>query len=159
LRGRVNIVRTAATLLGQPMPKLEDGAEVEVDWKLFFHAFPRHSVVLWLGDYPPRSPGAGWAALKKRYEMVGIRVDDPWDLELPASGILPVVDPETGEVLAFDPGTAESRRRHAAFRKEREEAWEEWFPSPLQRLIVGTEGDLLDPLVTFFKRRMKGVRR
>jgi len=159
VRGRVNIVRTAATLLGQPIPKLEDGAEVEVDWKLFFNAFPRHSVVLWCGDFPPRDPGVGWAALKKRYEMIGVRVDDPWDLQLPAAGILPAVDPETGEVLAFDTGTYESQSRHDAWKAERERAWEEWFPSPLQRLTVSTEGDMLDPLVAFFKRRMKGVRR
>jgi len=42
---------------------------------------------------------------------------------------------------------------------EREAAWQEWFPSPLQRLTAGTEGDLLDPLVTFFRRRMQGARK
>ena len=103
VRGRVNIVRTAATLLGQPMPKLEDGAEVDVDWKLFFHAFPRHSVVLWFGDFPPRMPGVGWAALKKRYEMIGVRVDDPWDLELPSAGILPAVGWPRASVLVESP--------------------------------------------------------
>jgi hypothetical protein len=91
--------------------------------------------------------------------MIGVRVDDPWDLELPSAGILPAVDPETGEVLAFDTGTFESQSRHDAWKQEREKAWDEWFPSPLQRITVSTEGDLLDPIVAFFKRRMKGVRR
>jgi len=159
VRGRVNIVRTAATLLGQPIPKLEDGPEASVDWKMFFHAFPKHSVVLWLGDFPPRPVGPGWAALRKRYEMIGVRVDDPWDVHLPSLGILPAVDPETGEVMAFDMGTRESQSRHAAWVAERERAWQEWFPSPLQRLVVSTEGDLLDPLVAFFRKRMQGVRK
>ena len=159
VRGRVNIVRTAATLLAQPIPKLEDGPEASLEWKLFFHAFPKHSSVLWLGDFPPRPVGPGWAALRKRYEMIGVRVDDPWDIQLPSLGILPVVDPESGEVLAFDMGTKESQQRHAQWVAEREAAWQEWFPSPLQRMTVGTDGDLLDPLVTFFRRRMQGARR
>jgi hypothetical protein len=159
VRGRVNIVRTAATLLAQPIPKLEDGPEASLEWKLFFHAFPKHSIVLWLGDFPPRPVGPGWAALRKRYEMIGVRVDDPWDIQLPSLGILPVVDPESGEVLAFDMGTKESQQRHAQWVAEREAAWQEWFPSPLQRMTVGTDGDLLDPLVTFFRRRMQGARR
>ena len=159
VRGRVNIVRTAATLLGQPVPKLEDGPEASLEWKLFFHAFPKHSIVLWLGDFPPRPVGPGWAALRKRYEMIGVRVDDPWDIQLPSLGILPAVDPESGEVLAFDMGTKDSQQRHARWVAEREAAWQEWFPSPLQRLTAGTEGDLLDPLVTFFRRRMQGARK
>ena len=159
VRGRVNIVRTAATLLGQPIPKLEDGPEASLEWKLFFHAFPKHSIVLWLGDFPPRPVGPGWAALRKRYEMIGVRVDDPWDIQLPSLGILPAVDPESGEVLAFDMGTKDSQQRHAQWVAEREAAWQEWFPSPLQRLTAGTEGDLLEPMVTFFRRRMQGVRR
>ena len=159
VRGRVNIVRTAATLLGQPVPKLEDGPEASLEWKLFFHAFPKHSIVLWLGDFPPRPMGPGWAALRKRYEMIGVRVDDPWDIQLPSLGILPAVDPESGEVLAFDMGTKDSQQRHARWVAEREAAWQEWFPSPLQRLTAGTEGDLLDPLVTFFRRRMQGARK
>ena len=159
VRGRVNIVRTAATLLAQPIPKLEDGPEASLEWKLFFHAFPKHSIVLWLGDFPPRPVGPGWAALRKRYEMIGVRVDDPWDIQLPSLGILPVVDPESGEVLAFDMGTKESQQRHAQWVAEREAAWQEWFPSPLQRMTVGTDGDLLDPLVTFFRRRMQGARK
>jgi hypothetical protein len=91
--------------------------------------------------------------------MIGVRVDDPWDIQLPALGILPVVDPESGEVLAFDMGTRESQQRHAQWVAEREAAWQEWFPSPLQRMTVGTDGDLLDPLVTFFRRRMQGARK
>ncbi len=159
VRGRLNIIRTAATLLAQPIPKLEDGPEASLEWKLFFHAFPKHSIVLWLGDFPPRPVGPGWAALRKRYEMIGVRVDDPWDIQLPSLGILPVVDPESGEVLAFDMGTKESQQRHAQWVAEREAAWQEWFPSPLQRMTVGTDGDLLDPLVTFFRRRMQGARK
>lgn len=35
VRGRLNIIRTAATLLAQPIPKLEDGPEASLEWKLF----------------------------------------------------------------------------------------------------------------------------
>jgi hypothetical protein len=61
--------------------------------------------------------------------------------------------------LAFDTGTRDSQQRHAEWVEEREKAWLDWFPSPLQRLKASTEGDLLDDMVTFFRRRMKGTRK
>ena len=59
VRGRVNIVRTAATLLAQPIPKLEDGPEVSLEWKLFFHAFPKHSIGFVAGRFSTSARGSG----------------------------------------------------------------------------------------------------
>jgi len=155
VRGRANIIKTTANLLGQPIPDLEQGGEVEVAWKPFYHAFPRHSLVIWLGDFPPRRCPAAWNALRRRYEVIGVRVDDPWERELPSQGLFTAVDPERGELVPFDSLSAASRRRHAEWVASREKAWNELFPVSHERMAVSTEQDLLDALVRFFKKRMK----
>jgi uncharacterized protein (DUF58 family) len=158
VRGRTAIIQTAATLLAQPVPELGAGGEVEIDWQRFVHAFPRHSVVLWLGDFAPRPVPAAWSALRRRYQMIGLRVEDPWERILPAHGQLTAVDPTTGELLPFDPTSKASRARHALWVRARDAYWQELFPSSVDRLTVSTEDDLLDAVIRFFRVRMQVVR-
>ena len=158
VRGRTRIVTTAATLLNQPLPRLRDGGEVAIDWKLFFRAFPRHSLVIWLGDFPPRDLPPAWSARRRRYQMIGVRADDPWEVELPKAGRIAAVDPSSGALLDFDVSSGANRRRHARWVTEREARWQELFPAPTERLTLSTGDDLLEALVRFFRTRMHQVR-
>jgi len=159
VRGRTAIIETAATLLGQPLPELKGGGEVGIDWQGFFHTFPRHSVVLWLGDFAPRALPPAWSALRRRYQMIGLRVEDPWERVLPPNRRLTAVDPLTGELLPFDPTSKASRARHALWVRARDAYWQELFPSPVDRLTVSTEDDLLQAVIRFFRARMQAVKR
>jgi len=159
VRGRTNIIKTTAHLLNLPVPELDAGGEVTLDWKYFLQAFPHHSLVLWLSDFPPRPLPAAWAALCRRYQMIGVRVEDPWERVLPPSGALTVLDPVTGEVLPFDMLSDLNRSRHEEWVEERDAYWDMLFPSRVARLTVGTEDDLLDALIRFFKARMRAVQR
>jgi uncharacterized protein (DUF58 family) len=154
VRGRTAIIETAASLLGQPVPALDAGGEVDLDWRSFFHAFPRHSVVLWFGDFAPRPVPPAWAALCRRYQMVGMRVEDPWERALPRHTSITAVDPATGELLPFDTESASTRRRHAEWVRARDAYWQELFPSPVDGLTVRTHDDLLGALIRFLRARM-----
>jgi uncharacterized protein (DUF58 family) len=158
VRGRTAIIETAARLFAQPIPDLDGGGEVEIDWQRFFHAFPRHSVVVWLGDFAPRPMPPAWTALCRRYQMIGMRVEDPWERVLPVAGRLTAVDPATGELVPFDPGSRASRARHALWVRARDAYFKRLFPSPLDCLTVSTEDDLLGALLRFFRARLQGVR-
>ena len=158
VRGRTAIVETAARLFAQPLPDLDAGGEVAIDWQRFFHAFPRHSVVLWLGDFAPRALPPAWPALRRRYQVVGLRVEDPWERVLPARGRMTAVDPVSGELVPFDPGSRASRARHAMWVRARDAYFKQLFASPLDRMTVSTEDDLLATLVRFFRARMAGMK-
>jgi len=158
VRGRINIINTTAHLLNLPLPKLDAGGEVDIDWKYFLQTFPHHSLVLWLSDFPPRPLPAAWAALCRRYQMIGVRVEDPWERVLPQSGALTVVEAVTGELLPFDTLSGTNRRRHEDWVEERDAYWDQLFPRTA-RLTVSTEDDLLDALIRFFKARMRTLRR
>ena len=158
VRGRGTIVKTASSLMAYPEPEAVAGAEVEIDWKRFRHAFPRHSVVLWFGDFAPGRLPENWAALRQRYQMIGVRVDDPWERELPDIGMVSALDPLAGQLVPFDTGSKANRAAHEEWVRSREEYFTDLFPRRSDRLVVGANDDLLRQLVAFFRARMHWLR-
>ena len=157
VRGRGQIL-PAATLLGQSAPVIEN-RELPTDssfvpWRLLAKAAPRHSIMIWLGDFPPRIAPEGWSVLSRRYQTMGFRVDDPWERELPSDRVLTTYDPVAGRIVTLNGATTAQRTAHAAWGQQRDDAFRAIFPAPLSRLVVGTHESRLDALVRFFHARM-----
>ncbi|HEX7630862.1 MAG TPA: DUF58 domain-containing protein [Lacunisphaera sp.] len=164
VRGRGQILHAAATLLGQPPPPLEAPgsalpAPSYVPWRLLAKAAPRHSILIWLGDFPPRIEPEGWSVLSRRYQTMGFRVDDPWDIELPHDRILTTYDPVAGRLVNLNGASSAQRAAHAEWVEAREAAFRGFFPNVLSRLTVRTDEERLEALVRFFHRRMAAGRR
>jgi hypothetical protein len=158
VRGRGRILHLAASLLSRPAPDPAAPPPV-LPWSFLSRAAPKHSILIWLGDFPPVARGPrgpqpdGWTVLQRRYQTMGFRVDDPWEREFPATR-LAAYDPAAGRLVTLDGGSAE-RAAHAAWVREREAAWLGLFPDPLARLVVSTAENRLDALVRFFHARMR----
>ena len=170
VRGRGQILHAAATLLGQPAPSLESNSpEIQnpeskfenssVPWRLLAKAAPRHSIMIWLGDFPPRVEPDGWSVLSRRYQTMGFRVDDPWDRQLPFDRVLTTYDPVAGRLVTINGASSAQRAAHAEWVAQRDASFRALFPAPLSRLVVGTDQDRLDALVRFFHARMASGKR
>jgi hypothetical protein len=160
VRGRGQIMHAAATLLARPAPAPTDGP-AELPWRFLARAAPKHSILIWLGDFPPQVRGGkgtpqpeGWTVLQRRYQTMGFRVDDPWERTLPAGESFAAYDPVAGRLVTLE-GSAAERAAHAAWVQEREASWQALFPDAMSRLVVGTDQNRLDALVRFFHARMK----
>ena len=164
VRGRGPIMHAAATLLGKPAPELsalssQPSADL-IPWRLLAHAAPRHSILIWLGDFPPRISPEGWSVLSRRYQPMGFRVDDPWERELPTDRVLTTYDPVAGRLVSLNGASASQRAAHAEWTQQRDAAFKAIFPDPLSRLVVGADQPRLEALVRFFHARMHaGARR
>jgi len=166
VRGRGAILQAAARLLGSEVgrvvpdepsnPRNETFARsaTTIPWRFLARAAPKHSVLLWLGDFPPRPAPEGWTVMQRRYQTMGFRVDDPWERDLPRGDAFAAYDPVAGRLVTLE-GSAGERAAQAAWRETRDSAWRELFPDPLSRLVVTTEENRLDALVRFFHARMK----
>ena len=158
VRGRGQILHAAATLLGQSAPVIENRElpteSSFVPWRLLAKAAPRHSIMIWLGDFPPRIAPEGWSVLSRRYQTMGFRVDDPWERELPSDRVLTTYDPVAGRIVTLNGATTAQRTAHAAWGQQRDDAFRAILPAPLSRLVVGTHESRLDALVRFFHARM-----
>ncbi|MEH1101173.1 DUF58 domain-containing protein [Micromonospora sp. CPCC 205561] len=75
----------------------------------------RRGVAVVISDF--LAPADGWARplrkLRVRHDVLAIEVVDPRELELPDVGVLPVVDPETGELHEVQTADPRLRQRYA----------------------------------------------
>jgi uncharacterized protein (DUF58 family) len=78
----------------------------------------QRAIVFVASDFQP-APGGGvediarpLARLATRHDVIALRVADPRERELPRVGLIELEDPETGERVLFDTGSARLRRRH-----------------------------------------------
>jgi len=156
VRGRGQIMHAAASLLGMVPPAFDAGAGAGdfVPWRMLARAAPRHSIMIWLGDFPPRAEPEGWSVLKRRYQAMGFRVDDPWERELPHARMLTAYDPVAGRLVNLNSTSGAQRAAHAEWAAQREAAFRALFPDQLSRLTVRTDEDRLAALVRFFHARM-----
>lgn len=158
VRGRGPIMHAAAELFTQPAPALAGEAATSergsaIPWRLLARAAPRHSIMIWLGDFAPRPAPDGWTLFQRRYQTMGFRVDDPWERELPEGERFAAYDPVSGRLVNLQ-GTNAERAAHARWREERDAAWRALIPDQYSRLRVGTDESRLDALVRFFQKRM-----
>jgi uncharacterized protein (DUF58 family) len=158
VRGRRSILHSAATLLSLPAPPVDGATSAfpSLPWTFLSRAAPKHSILLWLGDFPPREAPEGWSLLQRRYQTMGFRVDDPWERGLPAQEAFAAYDPAVGRLVTLEGGSAE-RAAQAEWSARREADWQNLFPNPLSRLVVTTAENRLDALVRFFHARMRGA--
>ncbi len=136
--------------------RIENGS---IPWRMLTHAAPRHSILIWLSDFPPCSEPEGWTVLSRRYQTMGFRVDDPWERELPGGRVFTAYDPIAGRLVSLDPGSSAQRGAHSEWVARREESFRVLFPDQLSRLVVRTDEERIDNLGRFFHRRMAAARR
>lgn len=154
VRGRAAILHAAAALLGRPPPDYGLASRpVPLPWTFLSQSLPRHSVLIWLGDFPPGPPPAGWTALQRRHQCLGFRVEDAWERAWPAGRRLTAYDPVAGRLVPLAGSPAE-RAAHEAWAAERDRAWTARFPDPASRATIGADEDSLEALVRFFRARL-----
>jgi hypothetical protein len=171
VRGRGPILHAAATLLGRPAPALstlnptlsssngsQHSTSKNIPWRLLYRAMPKHTILVWLGDFPARPAPDGWPVIQRRYNTMGFRVDDPWERALPAGETFAAYDPLAGRLITLD-GSAAQQAAHAQWRATREAAWSALFPDRRSRLVVTNGEDRFDALVRFFRARMTAAAR
>ncbi|MGC5021869.1 DUF58 domain-containing protein [Micromonospora sp. DT47] len=75
----------------------------------------RRGLAVVISDFlaPPEQWGRPLRKLRVRHDVLAIEVVDPRELELPDVGVLPVVDPETGELHEVQTADPRLRQRYA----------------------------------------------
>lgn len=155
--GRKGIMRIAATLLEQPAPLLDGPALCPLPWPFIKKSAARGSVLLWFGAFAPAVMPELWRELQQRYQAVGVRADDAWDVELPKGAQLSAYDPIAGRLTLLDTSSATERAAHASWRERREAYFAELFPRLDDRMIVGNAEDPLQSLIEWFHRHRTGA--
>ncbi|MCL4221719.1 MAG: DUF58 domain-containing protein [Phycisphaerales bacterium] len=119
----------------------------------------QHAIVFLLSDFlidPSRGPGVLKALrmVSHRHEVVGVRISDPRELELPPIGLVKLVDPETRRAVLVDTASRSTRRRFAQAAEQRRQAIDLIFRGARSDLIdVSTARSFGPDLLRYFRAR------
>ncbi|MFW6329737.1 MAG: DUF58 domain-containing protein, partial [Alkalispirochaetaceae bacterium] len=120
----------------------------------------RRSLLFLISDFISRP---GWSEalgrLSRRHELLGVRLYDPMELELPDLGMVYVQDAETGEQLLLDTSDSRFRRRFEEEAARREaEVRGNLSEAGVDTLELSTEADLVAAVARFAElRKARGV--
>lgn len=117
----------------------------------------RRSLVFVLSDFISEP---GWARalalLGQRHDVLGVRLYDALEMDLPDLGLMVIEDAETGQQLFVDTHDAAFRRRFSALATQREAALREALAvSGADCIELATDDDLLDALLRFARLRKR----
>ena len=97
-------------------------------------------------------------ALAVRHDVLAVEVLDPVELELPAVGLLTLVDPESGRLLEVQTGRRQTREEYArAAAEQRAEIAAALRRAGASHLQLRTDRDWLVDMVRFVAARRRGA--
>lgn len=156
--GRRQVLRLLQALQSRPRPtarapRTDLGALLRAGLALM----PRRALAFVVSDFISTP---GWeqplAALAQRHEVVGVRLHDPAEQDLPRFGLSVVQDAETGEQLFVDADDPVFRERYAAVAARREARLLEGLAAAgVDALELSTGDDLVEVLLRFAALRKR----
>ena len=156
-KGRSHILAIIRELVGfEPQSR---GTRISEALRFLTNVTKKHCTAFLLSDF--LDPGKDRTALEDalkiasgKHDLVGIRVSDPREAELPDVGIVEMKDAETGRKAWVDTSSARVREHYARVWQERSAA----ILSALKHhridtAEVSTDGDYVVELIKLFKQR------
>jgi uncharacterized protein (DUF58 family) len=114
----------------------------------------RKSVVFLISDFLAPRLRRPLAVLNKKHDLIALWVSDPREHELPPAGLIPLEDPETGEVVFVDTFRTAFRHRFAASAQALRAETETLFKQlRIDYATLSTDRPYLEPIVGIFRRR------
>jgi uncharacterized protein (DUF58 family) len=155
--GRIQVLRLIQELLNETKSPTKTSTDLSVLVNAGLNMIKKHTLVFVISDFISTS---GWtkplSLLSRKNEMIGIRLWDPREVELPDLGLIFVEDAETGEQLRVDSSNPEFRRRffEAAQRRETE-LNQNLKKAGVDLFAISTKEDLVNAILRMVAMRKK----
>lgn len=116
----------------------------------------RRALVVVLSDFLTVEPATTWKTVARRHDVVAVRLIEPRELALPRTGLIDLVDAESGTRRTVDAGSPKVREGYARAAEGRARDFRRWCAAAgVAGLDVSTEEDPISPLIRFFARRAR----
>jgi len=90
----------------------------------------------------------------RRHKLVPVRITDPFELQIPAVGIITLRDAETGEAILLDTRDVNTRKRFAAIMASRRKDIESLFrKTGVEVMDIDTGAPYIDRIKEYFARQ------
>ena len=153
-KGKSHVLRVIRELLYTK--PTGNGTSIKNALEFFMKVSKRRCVVFLLSDFLDKEYWDSIRIVNRKHDLIGIKIYDPFEVNLPDIGMIKVEDPETGSMFWIDTSNVpdlqkmnnENIRSFVALEKESAKIG-------LDFISISTAEDYVDPLMKFFKRRGK----
>ncbi len=156
-KGRFHVLRVIRELLFYK----PGGKKTDINSALEYMArvLKKRVVVFLISDFLDCGYEKLLRILNRRHDIIGISISDPRERILPDVGLVELEDSETGEVRYLDTGDRYTREEFARRKKIQDREKEKIFRSVSMDCVeVSTDKSYIEPLILFFKKRVKRFR-
>lgn len=151
-KGKSHILRIIREILNfEPTSK---NTNISIALENFNNMVKRKSIAFVLSDFIDENYADELRHISKKHDVIGIKVYDNLDMQLPKIGLLQVCDVETGETKWIDTNDATTRRIY----EERANVYDRNFDQSFlkagaDKLKINTAQSYVHILMNFFKKR------
>jgi uncharacterized protein (DUF58 family) len=150
-RGRDHALRIVRDLLArEPVGR---GTDLQGALRFARRVMKRRGIVAVISDFQDQGYERPLGILRRRHDVIAIQLWDPRETDVPPSGLVALLDPETGQRLVVDVSDPAVRLRlRAATLSDAAEAFRR---THVDALPLSTAASYERPLAAFFKAREK----
>ncbi|SVA84778.1 uncharacterized protein METZ01_LOCUS137632 [marine metagenome] len=153
-KGKSHVLRVIRELL-YVKPK-RTGTSIKNALDYLLKVAKRRSVVFILSDFLDDDYWTSLKIVNRKHDLIGIRLYDPAETEIPEFGLAKVKDPETGEAFWIDSSSKEARDRLKKEIIHKTESFKKkTIKTGLDLIPIATNQDYVDPIMSFFRLREK----
>ncbi len=116
----------------------------------------KRAMVFLISDFYAEVDKKALGRLDFRHEIIPIRIADPYELSLPAEGLINFRDPEQGTQWTADLSDPRIHQRYQQRLLEHRDSWEKCFHQlSIDFIDLQTQQDYIHPLARLFARRSR----
>ena len=153
-KGKSHVLRVIRELL-YTKPN-GNGSSIKDALEFLMKVSKRRCVVFLLSDFLDNKFWNSIRIANRKHDLIGIKIYDPYEINLPDIGMLKVEDPETGSMFwidtSFEPDLKQMNNNNI---KSLVDLEKQSAKIGLDIISISTTEDYVDPLMKFFKRRGK----
>lgn len=153
-KGKSHILRIIREIVSlKPDSK---GTDVSMALEYFNSVIKKRSICFLLSDFTSTPFSKPLKIASKKHDIVGVRIHDKRESEMPNIGLVPMQDMETNKLVYVDTSDKEIRLNYSKTRSQKIKELNKIFETNGVDLVqISTGEDYVKPLVNFFKRRGK----
>jgi uncharacterized protein (DUF58 family) len=153
-KGKSHVLRIIREIVSlEPDSK---GTDIAMALEYFNSVIKKRSICFLLSDFTSTPFSKPLKIASKKHDIVGVRVHDKRESEMPNIGLVPMQDMETDKLVYVDTSNKEIRLDYSKTRSQKIKELNKIFETNGVDLVqISTGEDYVKPLVNFFKRRGK----
>ncbi len=155
-KGKSHILRVIRELLYYK-PKFR-GTSINSALDFLLKVAKRRSVVFLISDFVDSNYWTSLKMVNKKHDIIGVRLYDPSEAELPDLGLVKVIDPESEKEFWINTSRYQDRIDYNnTYNNRISELQSQCKKIKFDIISISTQEDYVEPLMDFFRRREKRI--